>query len=400
MRFIPFRMMVSFLVGTLALWILAPLTTLRLAERGLDPVRIGVFGSMPWAAVMALAPVAPRVIAGLGPLRAYRLGLALSMAAVTAFLLTDQISVWFAANLVRGIGLSIMWVVADSWVASSAPQGRRGLVLGLYETFNGLVISGGPAVLAVIGVDGPNGFWAALAALGISLVLLVGARPPDGLLTREPAPARWRDLVRVNPAILIPALMCGLIEGAAIGMFPLYGLALGFTPERAALLVTALGLGNVITQLPLGMLSDRLGRRSLFYAGGLVLLAGPLVWTLAANDLVLWIVVFIWGGAVGSMYTLATLQAGHDHSGDLLVRAIAGVAAMYTLGSMIGPTLGGAMLSVWSPHGLTAVILALVLAGLGLRLAVERTVRGLEPSKPEGLRRLRHGLTDSTDRNA
>ncbi|MCB8828408.1 MFS transporter, partial [Escherichia coli] len=58
-------------------------------------------------------------------------------------------------------------------------------------------------------------------------------------------------------------------------LFPVYGSRIGYSEADAALLLTTIGLGNVLMQIPIGLLSDHVqDRRKILLVCALVGLAG------------------------------------------------------------------------------------------------------------------------------
>jgi len=74
---------------------------------------------------------------------------------------------------------------------------------------------------------------------------------------------------------------------------------------------------------------------------------------------VLWPLLFLWGGAVAGLYTMSSILAGQRFRGEELAGALTALALAYTVGSLVGPLIGGVMLGAFPPHGIV-VVLALV----------------------------------------
>ena len=76
-----------------------------------------------------------------------------------------------------------------------------------------------------------------------------------------------------------------------------------------------------------------------------------------------WPVVFLWGGAGGSLYTLAMIDIGSREQGITLVNSTAVLVLTYTLGSMTASASSGALLQ-WSPTlGFPLLLAAVALVG-------------------------------------
>jgi MFS family permease len=150
----------------------------------------------------------------------------------------------------------------------------------------------------------------------------------------------------------------------------------GYSEADAALLLSMIGLGNVLFQVPLGMLSDRIGdRRRVLVACAAAGLAGMLImpfveqnWTAMAALLL------VWGGAVAALYTIGLAHLGSQLHGRDLASANAAFVFCYGLGMLAGPQSIGVGLDALGPSGFSWTI-ALFFAAY-LLLVMLRIVRG------------------------
>lgn len=168
-------------------------------------------------------------------------------------------------------------------------------------------------------------------------------------------------------AVLSVLTICGPISTSVhLPALPALADDLGATTSIAQLTVTTCLLGLGVGQLVVGPLSDRFGRRRPLLIGlcGYILAsalcaASPTVELLIASR-------FLQGcsGAVGLVVAHA---AGRDlYIGPRLVRYYGRLAVLGGLAAVIGPVLGGLLLSVTSWRG---VFVLLAVAGLGLLIA-------------------------------
>ncbi len=99
----------------------------------------------------------------------------------------------------------------------------------------------------------------------------------------------------------------GAIETGGFAILPIYGLRTGFDAESAALLVSVLALGNVALQLPLGLLADRMDKRLLLILIAMLGAVGAAALPLLAGlGLAFHALLFVWGGLMGGLYTVAS----------------------------------------------------------------------------------------------
>lgn len=159
--------------------------------------------------------------------------------------------------------------------------------------------------------------------------------------------------------------------------FPLYALRSGIGEHFISLLLLAFGIGSLVLQLPLGMWSDRIGRKPVLMAcaavGGLLFVAVPL----AGSHVGLLFVLFaLAGGLVGSFYSL-----GLAYAADLLPKAILPAANViasvhFSVGSILGPSVGGYGIRYVAPSSvfvaLGAAFLAFALIGIAFRPSAGR----------------------------
>lgn len=123
--------------------------------------------------------------------------------------------------------------------------------------------------------------------------------------------------------------------------------------------------------IPAGLLADRFadqaqGRRTIMVWSATVMLAATATLPLVAHiDWLAWPIVFVWGGAGGTLYTMAMTDIGSREKGITLVNSTAVLVLTYTLGGLMASGMSGALID-WSPGIAFPATLVLVAAvGLG-----------------------------------
>ncbi|MFT4217019.1 MAG: MFS transporter [Micropruina sp.] len=208
--------------------------------------------------------------------------------------------------------------------------------------------------------------------------------------------APWR---RLATAIYLPTAVSFIGFGAIVPLVPLTARALGASIAEAALVVALMGVGSLIGALPAGVIADRFGEKKSLVGALFVDVACLLTCVFAPNTWVLAGAVFV-TGLSGSMLSLArqsylTVAVGLEYR----ARALSTLGGVFRIGSLVGPLMGAAVVSVW---GLQAAYL--VASGTSLLAAIvtlalpDLPVPEHEPGQPVRLAQVlrRHARTYAT----
>jgi MFS family permease len=357
-------------------FMLLPYLLLQLKGDGVSTTLAGLFAASGWVGIFAVTPFVSAITQRLGRRPTLWLSGLVPVIAAAGFLLTDSLPLWFALEFIAGAASGLRWVLAEAVVAEFAPPEQRGRMVGLFETMVGTTFVIGPALLAWVGPERPENLWWVLGALVIGLVISAAIpRLPaaaDAHEARVGLGGVWHAL-RAHPLIMAVGFVGGFFESGLTSILPLYGLALGMGAVAAALLVSASGLGSALMMLPAGMAVDRMSQASRDAHGArltvmhacalLTLLATVLIPFVAGMPGLAAVVAFVWGGAGGSLYTLAMIDIGSREQGITLVNSTAVLVLSYTLGGVLAPALGALMLD-WAPT-VGFPLLLLAVAGPG-----------------------------------
>lgn len=95
----------------------------------------------------------------------------------------------------------------------------------------------------------------------LMLVLRMKNEMPERAARGTASENRFVKTYRLAWFVLIPGFLYGLMEASMNSNFPLYGLRINLSQHWISLLLMAFGVGALILQLPLGIWSDRIGRK-------------------------------------------------------------------------------------------------------------------------------------------
>ena len=347
----------SISVVGMAIGLGVPLLSVILESRGYSATAIGANTAVAGIASIAAAPFATPLAARFGVVRLMLAMIVIGGLAFVGFYFAPAFWVWFPLRAVLHFALTVLFILSEFWISTSAPSERRGLILGIYATVLSLGFAFGPWLFAQIGSTGfaPFGITFVLIALAAIPVSLAWRQSPDisGSGHGDGGGSGFARYIWMVPTATAAVLVFGAVETGGFALFPVYGARIGYTEADAALLLTAVGLGNVLLQIPLGLVSDRMGdRRLLLAACALVGLAGVLVLpSFAGNWHMSAMVLFVWGGVVAGLYTVGLAHLGSKLSGRDLASANAAFVLCYGIGMLIGPQAIGIGMDIAGPNG-------------------------------------------------
>lgn len=350
-----------------------PLLSVVMENRGYSAGQIGTNTAISGLAALAAAPLATPIAMRLGVAVTLVASMLISATAFAAFFPLDGFWIWALLRFLLGFAVTLVFILSEFWITSAAPPERRGYFLGIYATVLSLGFATGPLIFAWAGSGGflPFGIAVAIMSLAIIPVLAARHRSPE-ILAEEHKP--FVPFLFAAPAATGAALLFGAVDTAIYALLPIHATGMAMPERDAVLLLTAMGLGNVMLQLPLGQLSDRLhDRRVLLLALALFGLVGTAaIASVGANWTLLALVMLVWGGSIAGLYTIGLAHLGARFSGADLASANAAFVFCHAIGMLLGPQLTGLAMeqspSVGFPSALALFFLAASLL-FALRIA-------------------------------
>ncbi|MEX6507892.1 MFS transporter [Jiella sp. M17.18] len=337
----------------IALGLGLPLLSVILERRGVPATLIGANTAVAGIASLIAAPMVTPIARRLGVRLSMLLAILFSGISAIGFYLLVPFWTWFPLRLVFHFSITALFVLSEFWINAAAPPGKRGLVLGIYATVLSLGFAVGPWIFSQVGSSGftPFGIGAGVIFFSaIPLFLAWNRQPSIGEDRRKGS--FWRYIFAV-PTATGAVLIFGAVESGGFALFPVYGERVGFSEAASAQLLIAIGIGNMLMQIPIGILSDRVAdRRRLLSFFALVGLVGTLFLPLLVKDWTLMAcLLFFWGGVVAGLYTVGLAHLGSRLSGSELASANAAFIFCYSAGMLIGPQTIGTAMDMFGPDG-------------------------------------------------
>jgi MFS family permease len=378
-----------------ALGLMTPLIPLLLLKVGASSPAIGLVASAYFVGFLGGALSADRVVMRVGHTRAFALFAA--VAADAALLLVFCGIAWQVGllRLVIGYASSGMFLVVESWLNDRADASNRGRAFGAYLVASWGASAAGPLALNVVPAS-PMLFVMVGIAFATAVLPMAVTRQPNPEVRPQAHFAIGR-LYRVSPVGVTCCLAAGFINSAYYSMVPVYLQREGYGAAAVAAFVSAAMIAGLLVQYPVGMLSDRFGRRPVMVTAIGTAFALALTLMLAGGMMFATVVAlgFFFAGMTAPLYGLGAGQTNDRMARGDYVAASGGLLFIWSLGSAVGPMAAGGLMGRIGPAGLF-LYLSIVLGALGLFIAarmlarreVPRALRG--PFVPASAAPLRH----------
>ncbi len=326
----------------------APLLAVDLARQGHASWVIGANAAMHAVGALLTALILPRLVAYAGPRRLVLASIGLASVILLAFPHLPWLSAWFALRFVLGMATEALFVTSETWISALATERTRARTMAAYTSALSAGLALGPLTLSLLGTEGalPYHLGAGLAALAGLFIASPKVRAPHFGEAALHSPLRFLGRAPVSMGAL---LLTAALETAALSFLALYAMGFGWSTEGATGLVSAMMIGAIALQMPIGWLGDHMDRRRLLTALALLSGLGAALWPLAIGHAgATYGLFFVWGGTLMGMQTIVIALIGSRFRGGELVGIFAATGLAWGIGSLFGPSAVGLAMQVSS----------------------------------------------------
>jgi len=366
----------ALLMGTLFLFLGNGLHGLLLPMRGsaegYSNEVLGLLGTS-WAAGFVLGCFfAPQVVMRVGHVRAFSSFVSLiAIIALMTGILVDQYW-WVALRAVTGFCIAGTSMIIESWLNERATNESRGTIFSFYISITLIGVVGGQMLVPFGDISTTilfmiSGIFYCLAMLPTSLSKAASPQPLTSVSLDLPS------LYRNSPVSFIGILLIGIANGAYGTLGAVFGAKAGLSSATIAVMMSITIFVGALAQFPAGKLSDTVDRRYVLATlSAIAALAAVLLVALQPHDAYLLIgFVALYGAAANALYPIAVAHANDYASADDFVKVSGGLLLLFGIGTIIGPTLGGPVMTLLGPYALFAV--TAIAHGLLTAYAIYRT---------------------------
>lgn len=347
--------------------------SLRAGIEGFSDSMVGLIMSFNYVGLIVGSLIAPMVIRNVGYVRSFAAAASLGSASAIAHLIWIDVLPWLVFRAATGLSLSVMFVVAESWLNSSSTAGNRGRLLSVYSVV--YIVSMG-AGQPLMGVFPPASF----EIFGVTTILLSFCLLPVAIMrvAGEPnvdrEPPRLLQTFMKSPLAGSGIIVAGIMAGATWSLTPLYGQQVGMDSGAIGVLMLVVSLGSMAFQLPLGWVSDTVSRRrAILWSVGSAAAIAALIAMFRPAGGALYVLVFLYGGFGMPLYSLSVALANDQFEPHEMVRAAGAIVIYYGIGSVAGPLFASQFMRWVGPAGLflsMTLVMALLVGFVLIRMMV------------------------------
>ncbi len=384
----------ALLLGTLFLFLGNGLHGLLLPVRGsaegYSNEILGLLGTSWATGFVAGCLIAPKLVMRVGHVRAFSSFISLiAIIALLSGILVDPYW-WVALRAVTGFCIAGTSMIIESWLNERATNESRGTIFSFYISVTLIGVVGGQMLVGIVDPSTTILFMICgiLYCLSMLPTTVSTAATPQALTSVK---LNLPRLYRNSPVSFVGILLVGIANGAYGTLGAVFGARAGLTPNMIAIMLSVTIFVGALMQFPAGKASDRTDRRYVLAAlSAVAAIAALLLIVLRPQDSMTMIVlVAIYGGAANALYPIAVAHANDFASSDEFVQVSGGLLLLYGIGTIIGPTIGGPVMTELGPHALFAVtavahvlLTAYAIYRSRLRAAVPYAERDNVPNMP------------------
>lgn len=293
---------------------------------------------------------APRMMRQIGHIRVFAALAAVASAIILVQGVFVQSAVWSVTRLMSGVCFAGIYVVAESWLNDRASQTNRGRLLAVYMLV--LYIGLGAAQFLII-VASPS---TATPFMLVSVLISLSVVPIAVSAQQLPQPAlpkkvSYAELYRNSPLGVVGVSISGMISAIIFSMGPVYARLRGLGSSGIATFMAVSILAAVLTQYPVGRLSDRTDRRTVIAGVCTVatLVAGSIVAFSNMPHALFLLLSAVFSGFALTLYSLSVSHVNDKLEPAQMVNASSSLLRLNGCAAAVGPVLAGSLIHAFGP---------------------------------------------------
>lgn len=309
----------------------------RAGVEGFSTFTTGIMMSGYFVGIFIGSFLAPYLVRRVGHIRVFS-ALA-SLASISILLHGVYISPlgWTIMRIVTGVCFAGIYVVTESWLNDRASNETRGKVLSVYMVLTTLGMGSGQFLLTLADPSAIDLFILSSVIISFGLIPM--------LLTAKPAPAFGAsetmsviELYKASPLAVIGNGLTGMAHGTFFGLGAIYASTVLVDVKSISIFMACFLVGGLITQWPIGYISDRVSRRLVMSVISIIAIAACIIAILLPKGSnAFFVSILLLGGAAMPMYSICIAYANDRLEPGQIVGASGSLVMVSGIGLSTGP---------------------------------------------------------------
>jgi MFS family permease len=345
---------------------LLPLIAVILEQNGISSSINGLHATGLYIGILLSSPFMEKPLQKYGYKPMIMAGGALVFLSLLLFPFWQALWFWFILRVTIGIGDQILHFGTQTWITATSAEHTRGKSIAYYGLFFSLGFTIGPLMTNLLewSIYAPFLISALLSMLVWLMMIWVRNETPAKDHTTAYGTSsikRFGKAIKIGWVAFLPPMAYGFLEATLHGIFPVYGLRIGHDVNILSLIIPSFAFASLFSQIPLGALSDVVGRKKVIATVVLGGIAAFLTAALFEDSVVMLFITFALAGLfVGSLFSLGISYMTDLLPKDLLPAGNILCGMSFSIGSILGPFLSGTFLDLAPDLSFFYVIVALL----------------------------------------
>lgn len=334
---------------------------LRATLEGFPTPVTGIIMSCYYVGYLLGTSAAPRMIRRIGHIRVFAALAALASATILVQAAFVQPVTWAVMRFSTGVCLAGIYVVAESWLNDRASKTNRGRLLAVYMVvlYVGLGAAQFLLVLANPSTSTPFMLVSVLISLSMVPIAVSAQHVPEPAI---PQKVGYGELYRNSPLGVVAVSASGMISAIIFAMGPVYARLSGLGNRGVATFMAVSILSAVLTQYPVGRLSDRTDRRTIIAAActlATIVAACIVVFGAAMPRVLFLLLTGLFSGFALTLYSLSVSHVNDKLEPAQMVAASSALLRLNGGAAAVGPVLAGSLMAAFGSPAYFATLGAL-----------------------------------------
>ena len=342
-------------------------------------ITTGIFMSGYFVGYFLGSHTTPILVSKVGHIRVFAAFASLASLSILIAVIFVNPTVWTLSRFISGFSLVSCYIVAESWLNDRATNKTRGKILSAYmiTIFIGMGIG-----MLLLNVSTPKNYEPFIL---VSLLMSLALVPI--LLTKRSAPKfkkigtiSVKELYNISPLGTVSSFCTGLIHSALFSLMAVYASIVKFTVFEISILLFIITISGVLTQVPIGYLSDKFDRRlvitSSTFGGAIfallaIIVSGSslenmyLATELGFSKILFFISIALYAGLCLPLFSLNLAHTNDFVPKEKFVAAGGGLQLIFGIGAISGPIVCSLFMDWFDINGFFAfLIIVHILIGI------------------------------------